>query len=941
MIKKNLFAIFLAVLGSLAALSIVYAQENLIKGQGKWAVSRIADSRSNTPPYCALARPFENAAVITLAKNATQEYSFALDFQKDVLNPDQDYRLQLKAGGVTRSFSLMPISEKAVVTRLGWDKDFFAALRQNKMLSATLDQDSYRFDFSDFEQGYQELSSCVSGLNNTVAQNDSAETVKAPSREDLLAVENTSKPGFSSMKQTDLEIVREGTTTTIRLAKKDKEKLSDKKLAGQNQSAETRQVKAAPVPQVKEVASQASTKTAPKATPKAKTAPQAVSSSSNLKNELDDLKRQNYQLQQALQRERREFQNKFMESAKANTAAEIKEKMALKEIENKELEENLYLESKKRADALKRIALLEAELEKVMNDKKAISENQAQIEDNAKQMQNLARELKAAQDNLAQKQVQLSTLEAELAQERQALSAAEQKISAKEVAQAQEQQSLEQTLTQEQEKLAGALALAKSETATLNEKLKALEQENLGLKEELSNRSDALEQAQAQVKEKAQQVEQAQAAQETAQKTAQAARAAQAALEAQPQQQNDLPAIEILESEKNALLEENKKLLADVQKLNEQMQEMAAIARTRGNQEVAELERALQAAKADNLSLAKEMEEIKNTREEALLSTIAGNWDLEEATRKYNESQREIRRLALELEQQRTSCRQQKAELEEMLFDPAIAEKEQIKKLSALETELEELKGQLVDRNVNNIVTASGASSPVTSVTPVSTNFTRETLSPLPDIKPSAGFKEGGLDRSREAAMTQKLVSQTREIQQLKEQVALKNAQTEAYRNNLQIRAPQASPERASGSQLSAILQNAGLSPDSNIQQAQHPFVQDVPFYVWNKGPLQGNAEIREMGAPRDFVQFINDYIQTRKQACQGDFASVPTNRNEQRRNQIFSAYEMACVTSSQNEAASILFYVQDNLFYAIAHEINANDMDLAMDARDRLATSL
>ena len=61
---------------------------------------------------------------------------------------------------------------------------------------------------------------------------------------------------------------------------------------------------------------------------------------------------------------------------------------------------------------------------------------------------------------------------------------------------------------------------------------------------------------------------------------------------------------------------------------------------------------------------------------------------LKKATMRYNEAEREIKRLGMLLEQQRTIHRQEKVELEQMLFDPAVTEEKQRQRLSELETRL-------------------------------------------------------------------------------------------------------------------------------------------------------------------------------------------------------------------------------------------------------------
>ncbi len=77
------------------------------------------------------------------------------------------------------------------------------------------------------------------------------------------------------------------------------------------------------------------------------------------------------------------------------------------------------------------------------------------------------------------------------------------------------------------------------------------------------------------------------------------------------------------------------------------------------------------------------------------LSIANGNWNLEQATMKYNESERQVMRLGRHLQTTKAECSAEKAELENMLFDPKLTNQQQLAKLAALETDLEDAKAQL------------------------------------------------------------------------------------------------------------------------------------------------------------------------------------------------------------------------------------------------------
>ncbi len=84
--------------------------------------------------------------------------------------------------------------------------------------------------------------------------------------------------------------------------------------------------------------------------------------------------------------------------------------------------------------------------------------------------------------------------------------------------------------------------------------------------------------------------------------------------------------------------------------------------------------------------------ELRMTLEDAegeRLSISSDNWDLERATMKFNEAERQIMRIGRKLQNQKALCQKEKEGLENVLFDPELTNQQQISKLTALETELD------------------------------------------------------------------------------------------------------------------------------------------------------------------------------------------------------------------------------------------------------------
>lgn len=133
---------------------------------------------------------------------------------------------------------------------------------------------------------------------------------------------------------------------------------------------------------------------------------------------------------------------------------------------------------------------------------------------------------------------------------------------------------------------------------------------------------------------------------------------------------------------------------------------------------------------------------------------------------------------------------------------------------------------------------------------------------------------------------------------------------------------------------LSGTLQNAGIVLNGGVQRTSVAGGQEV--YRWKTTNLHGRAELTPMANAGDFNAQISRHVEAARARCPGDFAAVPTEQQGGK-----SLYEVACVTPSGNTSASILFYEDQGRFVAVSHETAAEDMDIAMDARDRFAAKV
>lgn len=103
---------------------------------------------------------------------------------------------------------------------------------------------------------------------------------------------------------------------------------------------------------------------------------------------------------------------------------------------------------------------------------------------------------------------------------------------------------------------------------------------------------------------------------------------------------------------------------------------------------ISELESSLADLKKENISLNQELKSsLTESRQEAI-SISSDNWNLERATTRYNEAERELKRLGQLLQQERAQCSVEKQGLETQLFDPRVTSQEQLAHLAELEQKL-------------------------------------------------------------------------------------------------------------------------------------------------------------------------------------------------------------------------------------------------------------
>ncbi len=381
-------------------------------------------------------------------------------------------------------------------------------------------------------------------------------------------------------------------------------------------------------------------------------------------------------------------------------------------------------------------------------------------------------------------------------------------------------------------------------------------------------------------------------------------------------------------------------------------------------------------------------------------SIASENWNLEQATRRFNEAEREIRRLGRQLEEQRTHCAAEKRDLEYMLFDPQIATQEQIARLQELEgrvataeqkyeaqkeqfAALQENKGassaeqdrlryvyeqEIADlRTEIDAVTAQAeqARQALALEQQNHEKTVREMEGRLASVQRQADghAQPYAARRSHESPESREETVASAPLPLRAEPAVYSQAEDAATLRAMPASLPVAGSERPSGTarahegrverysdshtaapsasslDMARILSGADISVTESVSRVSS--VTDRDVYRWRVGSLFGSAEHHPRARTAGFDNRSLAYLSKVEERCSGQFAAVPAVE-EQSGDIRIAAYEIACIDATgEGNAASVLFYADPTGFTAIAHEAGLHDMDEAMDARDRLVRSL
>lgn len=384
------------------------------------------------------------------------------------------------------------------------------------------------------------------------------------------------------------------------------------------------------------------------------------------------------------------------------------------------------------------------------------------------------------------------------------------------------------------------------------------------------------------------------------------------------------------------------------------------------------------AAVTEKAAIQAQLEKLQREVNTTQLKQSGGNWDLEQATRRYQESQREIQRLGALLQTQQTKCTSEKKEIEGMLFDPAIANNAQIAMVNSLKEELAQKDSKIKELEAGGMTKEQAFAPTITPQTETAdAKILREELAytkqQLSETKASIARRDiaktslqaasaqslematmrGQLDQSnkRIAELQQALgssgataggvmkvspVSPPVPLGEVKEIAPLPAPKPVAVVPPL----PPSDLHFTSIGDFTMLLKSAGVPLQGGLQKIAGGDPETYRAYSWKTSSLFGSVEMRYAPDTDSFGEVVQSYLNRAKSRCSGEFAAIPSETRSANIG-MSKSYEIACVSDAASSSASVLFTYGDNMTMTVAHEGRAEAMDMAMDVRDKIAEKI
>jgi len=907
------------------------AQDNV------WQVSRV-DSADGENFYCAAAKRFDGKGVLTFARNKEHKSSLAIDLEKDRFMNNQRYDVTLKPDDFkSRDYAVSPVSPSAFVVRIGQDDVFQNAISASKELEVDVDGLQVRYQIEDYKLVSMKLDECLGMPVGTEfsmsmpepeveADNEAGSTVtdisSAAASASVKNVNRASNMAGEPIRITAKERAKPVAKTVADLSLEEKVKLLErqnlalnKRLRSlgdspQNISSSMTDTAVAAEYQEKLASAQSRLQLVEKTNRAHKERIAELESALNsAQRNLDSKSSAISTLQQGMENavaglpnDVRALKTELMQAKTALTEQQgqyeaqisaFEQVMAQNENAVGELEQ-IFMQKindlkQDKAQSAQKIQSLEQQLAsasgRLTGDQKAKLQAYDQLATELASVKEAFRKerqgyeqtiasLRQAQD---QTEARLATLQEQAGSTSGAKDEYENQIADLERILGEKDTVITKLETQLSEAQSQAKQSGKSteNIDKLNEDIAQLKEALTGQKQSYTNQIHVMEQVIETKEAELAELRQSLAEQQMASADANDAVAGKTAetildLEREIKQlknENNRLNLALAESgQGNAVVEENYDLASKLRRVQTE----------------------LDLVKQEKRELREQIVALQNEKDMTLVNISGDDWDLEQATRRFNEAERQLERLGRKLATAERQCKLEKKALEYKLFDPKFAGRAQAEKLMEMETKLSEAQQQCsaqvaaIDRNdgvsQNNRALFSGGTGRV-QTEPVD----------VARIAPS------GFDSNR----------------------AIQGAAND----------------------IAALLSEAGVRVKGGLQEDSSDTENQVT-YRWDTGTLFGSAEVRPMQNQAYYDQYVDNYIGKLRKRCNGDFASVPVVTTHAGGMNI-SSYDIACVTPEAGVTVTVIFHGEMDRFTSIAHEASVDHMDIAMEFRDKIIRQL
>jgi hypothetical protein len=143
-----------------------------------------------------------------------------------------------------------------------------------------------------------------------------------------------------------------------------------------------------------------------------------------------------------------------------------------------------------------------------------------------------------------------------------------------------------------------------------------------------------------------------------------------------------------------------------------------------------------------------------------------------------------------------------------------------------------------------------------------------------------------------------------------------------------------------SGDEIRRVVTQSRIPLRGGVSRVERVSGPDFAAFQWDTGTVYGSGEQSRLADMSAFESSVARYINKTQQRCDASFDQTVQNQHVNGLN--VKTADIACVDArGEGQAASVLFFAYNGMFYALAHEADMNSFQTAMDMRDRLLKGL